>query len=189
MLVGRGREMFPLLSGQAVNSPSGSCVCLGLCCSWVCLRFPGVPGETECHGGKQETPPPLPSCSPPCPVGGGPVGNVGPSGSEGRLVHHRVQSTWGPIPHRLSSCPSLSPCLSPTRAGPQDSYKINWRFRLTAPRRIQFPAHPAAAQSPRSPFSPTMKYATRGAPCGASLAAPSDSRWCRVQSEGERQAS
>ena len=134
-------------------------------------------------------PPSLPSCSPPCPLGGGPMGNVGPSRSEGRLVHHRVQSTWGPIPHRLSSCPSLSPCLSPTRAGPQDSYKINWRLRLTAPHRIQFPAHPAAAQSPRSPFSPTMKYATWGAPCGASLAAPADSRWCRVQSEGQRQAS
>ena len=143
----------------------------------------------QCHGGKQETPPPLPSCSPPCPAGGSPVGDVGPGGSEGRLVYHRIQSTWGPIPRRLSSCPSLSPCLSPTRAGPQDSYKINWRFHLTAPRQIQFPEHPAAARSPRSPFSPAMKYATRGAPCRASLAAPADSWWCGVQSEGEHRAS
>ena len=188
VLGGSGREMFPFLSGQAMNSLSGFCVCLGHCCSWVRLSFPAVPGETEFHGGKQETPPRCLHALPRAQRAAAPWAMWALAGPRGILSITMFSPRGAPS---LTVCPPvrLSARLSPTQAGPQDSYKINWRFHLTAPHRIRFPAHPEAARSPWSPFSPATKYAAWGAPCGASLAAPADSWWRGVPSEGERRAS
>ena len=101
VLGGRGREMFPLLSGQAVNSPSGSRVCLGHCCSWVRLRFPGVPGETVSRW-QTGDPPPAAFLLSPVPSGRQPRGRCGP---------RRVRGASCLSPHSVHVGPHPSPSV------------------------------------------------------------------------------
>lgn len=147
VLVGRGREMFPLLSGQAVNSPSGSCVCLGLCCSWVCLRFPGVPGETECHGGKQETPPRCLPALPRAQWAAAPWAMWAPAGPRGVLSITAFSPRGVPS---LTVCP---PVLLSAPVSPPLGQGRRIHTKLTGGSVSQ---HPAGSSSQRTPRLPSL---------------------------------
>ena len=145
VLGGRGREMFPLLSGQAVNSPSGSRVCLGHCCSWVRLRFPGVPGETVSRWQTGDPPPRGLPAHPRAQRAAAPWAMWAPAGQRGVLSITAFSPRGAPS---LAVCP---PVLLSAPVSPQLGQARRIHTKLTGGSISQHPARSSSQSTPRLP--------------------------------------